>query len=104
MQDMGPLLWNSYGVVAALLQEIVAVYPMLSPPTLTPNASNRVCNALALLQNIASHNETRSQFLNGLPYLSYLCHQYMLTIFITHSAYPAVPLPVPQYDDQDKAV
>jgi len=32
------------------LQEIVSIYPMLSPPTLTAGASNRVCNALALLQ------------------------------------------------------
>jgi hypothetical protein len=31
-------------------QEIVSIYPMLSPPTLTAGASNRVCNALALLQ------------------------------------------------------
>ena len=34
----------------SLLQEIVSIYPMLSPPTLTAGASNRVCNALALLQ------------------------------------------------------
>jgi hypothetical protein len=33
-----------------VLQEIVSIYPMLSPPTLTAGASNRVCNALALLQ------------------------------------------------------
>ncbi|PKA57008.1 hypothetical protein AXF42_Ash002312 [Apostasia shenzhenica] len=49
-QDLAPLLWNSFGTIAALLQEIVSIYPALSPPTLTPGASNRVCNALALLQ------------------------------------------------------
>ncbi|KAJ0986287.1 hypothetical protein J5N97_004643 [Dioscorea zingiberensis] len=32
------------------LEEIVSIYPALSPPTLTPVASNRVCNAFALLQ------------------------------------------------------
>ncbi|KAJ0986243.1 hypothetical protein J5N97_004599 [Dioscorea zingiberensis] len=32
--------------------EIVSIYPALSPPTLTPVASNRVCNALALLQGV----------------------------------------------------
>jgi hypothetical protein len=32
------------------MQEIVSIYPSLSPPTLSPVASNRVCNALALLQ------------------------------------------------------
>ncbi|XP_078438082.1 cell differentiation, Rcd1-like protein isoform X1 [Wolffia australiana] len=50
-QDLAPLLWNSFGTIAALLQEIVSIYPVLSPPTLTPAASNRVCNALALLQD-----------------------------------------------------
>ena len=53
------------GVMAALLQEIVSVYPTLMPPTLTGHASNRVCNALALLQCVASHNETRGLFLSG---------------------------------------
>lgn len=51
--------------MTALLQEIVSVYPALTPPTLTGHASNRVCNALALLQCVASHNETRVLFLNA---------------------------------------
>ena len=46
-------------------QEIVSIYPLLSPPSLTAHASNRVCNALALLQCVASHPETRSLFLRG---------------------------------------
>jgi CCR4-NOT transcription complex subunit 9 len=54
---------HSFGTIAALLQEIIAIYPSLSPPTLNATASNRVCNALALLQCIASHPETRSLFL-----------------------------------------
>ncbi|XP_043688837.1 CCR4-NOT transcription complex subunit 9-like isoform X2 [Telopea speciosissima] len=64
-QDLAPLLWNSFGTIAALLQEIVSIYPVLSPPTLTPGASNRVCNALALLQCVASHQDTRTLFLNA---------------------------------------
>ncbi|KAH9975856.1 cell differentiation family, Rcd1-like-domain-containing protein [Lactifluus volemus] len=44
---------------------IVSVYPMLSPPNLTAHVSNRVCNALALLQCVASHPETRQLFLNA---------------------------------------
>ena len=48
--DLAPTLWFSFGVVPALLQEIVAIYPLLNPPSLTNHASNRVCNALALLQ------------------------------------------------------
>lgn len=53
------------GIMPALLQEIVSVYPLLSPPNLTAHISNRVCNALALLQCVASHTETRQLFLNG---------------------------------------
>ncbi|KAG2682345.1 hypothetical protein I3760_11G187000 [Carya illinoinensis] len=49
-QDLAPSLWNSFGTIAALIQEIVSIYPVLSPPNLTPAQSNRVCNALALLQ------------------------------------------------------
>ncbi|MCL7043703.1 hypothetical protein MKW94_025681 [Papaver nudicaule] len=64
-QDLAPLLWNSFGTIAALLQEIVSIYPVLSPPSLTPGASNRVCNALALLQCVASHPDTRTLFLNA---------------------------------------
>ncbi|KAJ6815523.1 putative cell differentiation protein RCD1-like protein [Iris pallida] len=64
-QDLAPLLWNSYGTIAALLQEIVSIYPALSPPALSPPASNRVCNALALLQCVASHPDTRILFLNA---------------------------------------
>ncbi|KAK7203871.1 Rcd1-domain-containing protein [Myxozyma melibiosi] len=64
-EDLALILWHSYGVMATLLQEIVGVYPALSPPTLTSSTSNRVCNALALLQCVASHNETRSLFLNA---------------------------------------
>ncbi|KAK1282683.1 hypothetical protein QJS10_CPB22g00193 [Acorus calamus] len=33
-----------------MLQEITSIYHVLSPPTLTQEASNRVCNALSLLQ------------------------------------------------------
>lgn len=63
--DLAPLLWYSFGVVAALLQEIVSVYPLLSPPQLKTQQSDRVCNALALLQCVASHRSTRNAFLTG---------------------------------------
>lgn len=63
--DLAPILWHSFGTMGTLLQEIVSIYPMLSPPNLTAHASNRVCNALALLQCVASHPETRALFLNA---------------------------------------
>jgi len=61
--ELAPMLWNSFGTIAALLQEIIAIYPAINPPVLTAHQSNRVCNALALLQCVASHPETRSAFL-----------------------------------------
>jgi len=63
--ELALVLWHSFGIMPALLQEIVSVYPLLSPPNLTAHVSNRVCNALALLQCVASHSETRQLFLNA---------------------------------------
>ena len=63
--ELAPYLWHSFGTIVALLQEIISIYPLLAPPSLTAHASNRVCNALALLQCVASHHDTRSLFLQG---------------------------------------
>lgn len=63
--NLAPILWYANGVMAVLLQEIVNVYALLSPPQLSALASNRVCNALALLQSIASHQDTRPLFLSA---------------------------------------
>ena len=63
--DLAIMLWHSYGVISTLLQEITNVYPTLNPPTLSAHQSNRACNALALLQCIASHPDTRSSLLEA---------------------------------------
>eukprot|EP00803_Ostreobium_quekettii_P000280 evm.model.scf_996.4 EVM.evm.TU.scf_996.4 scf_996:47830-51267(-) len=65
--ELAPYLWHSFGVISALLQEVVSVYALLVPPAtaLSAQASNRVCNALALLQCVASHAETRGLFLQA---------------------------------------
>jgi CCR4-NOT transcription complex subunit 9 len=47
--ELAPQIWHSVGTIAALLQEIVAVYPLLSPPVLDNKTSNKACNVLALL-------------------------------------------------------
>lgn len=90
VQDLAPMLWYSFGAIGALLQEVISVYPAINPPNLTvsfsglenyylsfkiifnlftclkkAHQSNRVCNSLALLQCVASHQETRSLFLQG---------------------------------------
>ncbi|KAF2862815.1 putative cell differentiation protein [Piedraia hortae CBS 480.64] len=63
--ELALILWHSFGVMTCLLQEIISVYPLLNPSQLTAAASNRVCNALALLQCVASHRETRGLFLGA---------------------------------------
>lgn len=63
--DLAPMLWHSFGTIATLLQEIISIYPAINPPNLTAHQSNRVCNALALMQCVASHPETRSAFLSA---------------------------------------
>jgi len=65
--------------MTSLLQEIISVYTLLNPSQLTAAASNRVCNALALLQCVASHNETRALFLNGNCFAS--AQRFKLLIF-----------------------
>jgi Cell differentiation family, Rcd1-like len=85
----------------ALLQEIVSVYPMLSPPNLTAHVSNRVCNALALLQCVASHPETRQLFLNGTypPLIPYSSGDDRPTP--QNSAHTPLLVPVLEYDVQN---
>lgn len=63
--DLALVLWNSFGVMTVLLEEIISVYPFLNPPVLTASVSNRVCNALALLQCVASNVQTRGLFLSA---------------------------------------
>lgn len=65
VHDLAPMLWNSFGTTASLMLEIVKIYPAINPPSLNAHQSNRVCNALALLQCVASHPETRSDFLKA---------------------------------------
>eukprot|EP01028_Stygiella_incarcerata_P007714 TRINITY_DN3225_c0_g3_i1.p1 TRINITY_DN3225_c0_g3~~TRINITY_DN3225_c0_g3_i1.p1 ORF type:complete len:281 (-),score=71.34 TRINITY_DN3225_c0_g3_i1:77-919(-) len=52
--DLGHMLWYSPGVFTVLLEEVLMVFPMLEPTNLSPAASNRVCSALALIQQIAA--------------------------------------------------
>lgn len=47
---------------AKIIAEISAVCILI----FQASQSNRVCNALALLQCVASHPETRSSFLQGM--------------------------------------
>lgn len=78
--------------MTSLLQEIISVYPLLNPSSLTPARSNRICNALALLQCVASHNDTRTLFLNGtysrLHIIGVLSHWLIVAAHIPLFLYP----------------
>ena len=41
LQDLAPVIWHSIGTISALLQEIVSVYPYLTPSAMTTPLSNR---------------------------------------------------------------
>lgn len=42
LPDLAPMLWNSFGTIAALLQEIVMIYPVINPPTLNVSCTKPV--------------------------------------------------------------
>jgi CCR4-NOT transcription complex subunit 9 len=63
--QLAPILWYSTGTVAILLQEIINIYPNLSPPTLTQIHSERICNVLGLFQCIALHAQTKPLFIQA---------------------------------------
>jgi CCR4-NOT transcription complex subunit 9 len=64
--DLAPTMWFSTGVVAALLQEVISMYPYLAASTPPANvSSDNVCNALALFQCFATDEQTRTPFLHA---------------------------------------
>jgi hypothetical protein len=87
------------GVMTSLLQEIISVYPLLSPSQLTAAASNRVCNALALLQCVASHHETRQLFLAG-EFPGQALIDRNRGLISCNSSHPTLSLSLPQHHVQ----
>ncbi|KAL4581351.1 hypothetical protein LXL04_017565 [Taraxacum kok-saghyz] len=58
-KEMAVQIWNSKSVCFFLLQEFCMAYKLLSPPALNMKEATRVCNAVALLQSMASHPDTK---------------------------------------------
>ncbi|XP_038713273.1 CCR4-NOT transcription complex subunit 9-like [Tripterygium wilfordii] len=63
--QLAPLLWRTFGTINVLLEEVIATYRIMSTPQLTDKVATRVCNALSLLQKVASHPETKQQFMRA---------------------------------------
>ena len=100
MARVNLLICFHLGVMTSLLQEIISVYPLLNPSQLTAAASNRVCNALALLQCVASHQETRQLFLSG----KYIFADSGTLSYFVDSSHPAFPIPLPQHNLEVQAI
>ena len=66
--------------------QVIAIYPSIMPANLTAVQSNRVCNALALMQCVASHKETRGPFLQGriLENRKRVFYYFYWKIFLSH--------------------
>ena len=72
-------------VVTNLLQFCVVLSQSSPYDSMQAQQSNRVCNALALLQCVASHPETRSAFLNGQStrkIMSPICNQLYIKLHV----------------------
>lgn len=90
------ILWHSYGSIAALVQEVVCLYPLLSYTKQIKVQANRTCNALALLQCVAAHNDTRVPFFQ-------CAYSSLLVFFILHPTFllpTALDLPLPRPQQQ----
>ena len=75
------MLWHSFGTVAALLQEVVSIYPAINPPTLTAQQSNRVCKRSCpdAMHSVPPRNSSS----------------------VPSSSYSALPLSLPSHDVSD---
>ncbi|XP_022227082.2 CCR4-NOT transcription complex subunit 9 [Drosophila obscura] len=65
---LGPMLWQSFGAVSGILQEVIDMYPAVSANNLDDQQSQRIFAALGLFLSMAKHPSTgvvlmRTQFL-----------------------------------------
>ncbi|KAK8491248.1 hypothetical protein V6N13_127971 [Hibiscus sabdariffa] len=63
--NLAILLWNSFGAMKILLEVVTSAYRPLLSNSLTEKTVTQVCNAIALLQSVASHPETKMPFIRA---------------------------------------
>ncbi|GMI98524.1 hypothetical protein like AT3G20800 [Hibiscus trionum] len=63
--NLAILLWDSFGTMKVLLEVITSAYRPLLSDNLTDKAVTKVCNAIALLQSVASHPDTKMPFIRA---------------------------------------
>ncbi|XP_039029261.1 cell differentiation protein rcd1-like [Hibiscus syriacus] len=64
-ENLAILLWNSFGIMRVLLEVITSAYRPLLSGSITEKAVTQVCNAIALLQSVASHPDTKMPFIRA---------------------------------------
>nr|XP_027205416.1 CCR4-NOT transcription complex subunit 9-like [Dermatophagoides pteronyssinus] len=74
--DLACYIWYSYGTITVLLSQILSIYPLLTTGNLSTIDSHQVWACLTLLQSVASHPDTKHEFIKALmpvylyPFLS----------------------------------
>ena len=72
--NLGSVIWESPAAVASLLSEIITAIPHVTAITtipasthssISPDLTNRVCNAMTLFQSIAGNDDVRDAFLRA---------------------------------------
>ncbi|XP_074359742.1 cell differentiation protein rcd1-like, partial [Apium graveolens] len=64
IQDLALHIWRSISTVFLLLSEVLSIYKSLTPEKLTMKDSSKVCDVLVLFECLATHPQTKMQFLN----------------------------------------
>ena len=57
-------LYNSFGIVTILQQEILQGYKYIAGNEIPPQAEKRLCNALTIIRSLVSSPDLASRFLN----------------------------------------
>eukprot|EP00917_Polyrhabdina_sp_WS-2016_P029588 GHVP01063109.1.p1 GENE.GHVP01063109.1~~GHVP01063109.1.p1 ORF type:complete len:280 (+),score=52.03 GHVP01063109.1:600-1439(+) len=65
LPEIGLWLWETFGATFSLLKEILIGYNYINNGTLSWQDSRRICNALSLLQCIATHEKTTRKFIKA---------------------------------------
>ncbi|KAL1817590.1 hypothetical protein DCAR_0522050 [Daucus carota subsp. sativus] len=63
-KDLALQIWRSPNTIFFLLTEIISIYKSFTPEKLTMKESSRVCDVLVLFECLASHRQTKKEFLN----------------------------------------
>ncbi|KAK8828919.1 hypothetical protein WA538_000922 [Blastocystis sp. DL] len=58
-------LYNSFGIVTILQQEILQGYKYIAGNEIPPQAEKRLCNALTIIRSLVSSPDLASRFLNS---------------------------------------